>query len=158
MSHARNDAETCEVRGILGDMGDYEFFDHAADVGIRLCAGSLEDLFLTAAQALMAWIGPPPQGNLAEQKVSISAEDLEELLLRWLQEVLCLFQLAHGYFTGAREISVDVGLGKLDASVILCEWTEDKHREYQEVKAITYHKLKVDREGPLWVANVILDV
>ena len=146
------------LRGILDSMGSYEFFDHAADVGIRIRAGSPEDLFLTAGQALMAWIGPKPSGPPIEHSVSVAAEDLEDLLVRWLQEVLCDFQLRHAYFTGAREIAVDVVLSKLDALALGSVWDEEHCREFQEVKAITYHKLKVERQGSVWAANVILDV
>jgi SHS2 domain-containing protein len=73
-------------------VGTFEYFDHAADVGIRTRGSSLADLFLTGAQALMAWIGPVPAGDAAlRETVTVDAEGLEELYVRWLQEMLYLF-------------------------------------------------------------------
>ena len=36
----------------------YEYLDHAADLGIRVRAPTLEQLFQSAGDALMNWIGP----------------------------------------------------------------------------------------------------
>lgn len=129
-----------------------------ADVGIRVQADSPQDLFLTAALALMAWIGPPPAGQIVEDRISIEAEDREELLVRWLQEILCLFHLQHAYFTGAREISVDLEHGKVEGSIFIKAWDEEKCSCYQEVKAITYHQLRIEKQDSVWLAAVILDV
>jgi SHS2 domain-containing protein len=139
-------------------MGRYEFFDHVADVGMRIRADSPQDLFLTAAQALMAWVGPPPEGRTLEDKLAVEAEDREELLVRWLQEILCRFHLDHAYLTGARDLTVDLERRRIEASILSKIWDEEKRNNYQEVKAITYHQLRIEQQGSEWLAAVILDI
>ncbi len=140
-----------------GAAGTYSFFDHAADVGIRVRAASPEALFAAAGRALMEWIGPRPAGAPSPRApVSIEAADREELLVRWLQELLCLFHLQHAYFVDASPI--EVGPAVLRAVPLAAAWDEASCSEYQEVKAVTYHKLRVAQVDGEWQATVILDI
>lgn len=137
--------------------GAYEFFDHAADVGIRCRADSVGELFVTAARAMMEWAGPPPEGQeTVSLPVSLEAEDREEMLVRWLQEVLYLFHQRHLYFIAAA--SLYIADTALRCELLARPWEQSSCREYQEIKAITYHQLRVYREGSLWYASVILDI
>ncbi len=138
-------------------MGSYEYFDHAADVGIRILGDSLPDLFLAGAQALMEWIGPPPvTSDSLTESVRIDAEALDELLVRWLQEVLFIFQQRHAYVTGAEKI--DIRDCRLSAVLTAMAWGEAEAENYQEIKAVTYHRLELGRDGTDWRANIILDL
>lgn len=137
--------------------GTYEFFDHMADVGIQIQAGSLEELFRTAGRALMEWMGPPPEvGPHIEVEVHVEAEDSEELLVRWLQELLFLFHQRHAYLMEVPSISLQGWT--MDATLVSRQWDESIAGRFQEVKAITYHMLNVSCEGSLWCACVILDI
>ena len=142
---------------ILLNMGTYRFFDHAADVGISVWAESLPDLFVTAFQGLMAWIGSPPDAaEHVEEEISLSAEDLDELLVRWLQEVLYLFHLRHAYWIQASGVQVT---GKSATGRIRgIRFNLAQSKDYQEVKAVTYHQLQVREENGRWRANLILDI
>ncbi len=125
--------------------GTYEFFDHAADVGIRCRAASVGSLFEAAARAMMEWAGPPPDGkDPVRLQVNLEAEDREEMLVRWLQEILYLFSQRHLYFVsaGSSMSLIPCCRGKLLAK----PWDQSSSREYQEIKAITYHQLRVCEE------------
>ena len=138
-------------------MGSYEYFDHAADVGIRVRGSSLPDLFLTGAQALMSWIGPAPACDESmKESISLRADGLDELFVRWLQEVLYLFHQRRAYLTGAE--SIEVGDGRLCATITASAWSDACASEFQEIKAVTYHHLELCREGAGWRASVILDL
>ncbi|MBM3790919.1 MAG: archease [Acidobacteria bacterium] len=137
--------------------GRFEYFDHAADLGIRAAASSVPELFVMAGRALMAWMGPaPPEGEISEHDLSLQADDLEDLLVRWLQELLYFFTQRHAYFIEAREITVD--RVALQARLRCRHWDETDYERFQEVKAITYHKLRIAREESGWSAQVIVDV
>ena len=138
-------------------MGTFEYFDHAADVGIRVQGSSLPDLFLTGGQALMAWIGPAPPGDESlKERVSLQAEGLEELYVRWLQELLYLFHQRHAYFTGAEQFEAKEC--RLRAVITASAWNDVSVADFQEIKAVTYHQLELMREGSGWRASVILDI
>jgi SHS2 domain-containing protein len=137
--------------------GTYEFWDHAADVGIRIDAPTFEDLFITAGIALMEWIGPAPVGTATfVDLVSIDGEDSEGLLVRWLQELLFRFHQRHAYFLQVE--SIEAVEKSLTARVLSARWDESSSRDFQEVKAITYHQLLVRPYDGGWTASVILDI
>ncbi len=138
-------------------MGSFEYFDHAADVGIRIRGESLPDLFVAGAQALMEWIGPAPASpESVRENAQVEAETLDELLVRWLQEVLFIFQQRHAYITGAE--TLDIRGCRLKAVLTARVWDAAQGEKYQEIKAVTYHKLELSRDGPGWRASVILDL
>jgi len=135
----------------------FEYFDHAADLGIRVTAPSLPSLFATAAGALMAWIGPVP-ANASEHKmeVTLEAEDVAELLVRWLQEVLYLFHQRHAYLV--RVVDMRITESQLEAILACREWDDAEYANYQEVKAVTYHQLHVTHSEAGWAASYIIDI
>src|SRR5687768_12316512 len=103
--------------------GTYAFFDHAADVGLEVRAASLEALFRTAAHAVMEWTGPAPDRPAAPPvHVEIEASDREELLVRWLQELVVLFHIRRFYTTEVPEL--DVAPARLRARVEGRHWDE----------------------------------
>ena len=137
--------------------GSYTFLEHTADVGIEIRARSRAELFGTAALALMDWIGPrPATAATVRQNVALTAQDIEQLLVRWLQELVFQFQYRYVYTAnaGVSRIS-DKSLQAVIEGIV---WNEFSRQEYREVKAVTYHKLSVRREGRVWRAVVILDV
>jgi len=142
---------------MIDSLGSYDFFDHAADVGIRIEASSCASLFATAGRAVMDWIGRPPGSDeLCRRAVQLRAEDLEELMVRWLQELIYEFQHRHSYTERAENL--DVATGSLSATLVGRSWDESCHGSYREVKAVTYHQLKIVCQEGLWRASIILDV
>src|SRR5262245_5863614 len=140
-----------------GAGGFYELFDHSADIGIRVSAPSCTALFAVAGRALMDLIGPPPaSGEFLTRDLQLRAEDLEELMVRWLQELIYEFQYRHNYTERAEKL--EVSTGNLQTTLVGRIWDESSYGDYREVKAVTYHHLAVIHEGNLWKANIILDV
>jgi SHS2 domain-containing protein len=140
------------------ESGTYQFLDHAADVGLEVHSPTLTGLFSTAARALLAWMGPVPEGDeFLETAVDVEGEDLEDLLVRWLQEILYLFYQRHGYTTGMRDCHIQNDC-RLTATVLYKTWDESRYQDYQEVKAVTYHQLQVRRGNDEWMARFILDL
>lgn len=144
------------LEGAEGSGGSFEYFDHAADLGIRVAAPSLPELFAAAVRAVMNWIGPAPQGAELEIEVRLEAEDLEGLLVRWLQEALYIFQQRRVYVTGVKRLELDGA--RLEAVLAGRAWDEEDRRSFSEVKAVTYHKLEVRQEESGWCARIVLDI
>src|SRR4030095_1515152 len=140
-----------------GACGHYELFDHSADIGFRVSAPSCAALFAVAGRAVRDGIGPPPpSGEFRTRDLQLRAEDLEELMVRWLQELIYEFQHRHSYTERAE--SLKVSTGNLQTTLVGRIWDESSSGDYREVKAVTYHQLAVINEGNLWRANIILDV
>jgi SHS2 domain-containing protein len=135
----------------------YETFEHTADVGLRVRAADLDGLFAEAGRALFSLIVANLEsvGAVEEVTFQIVGDRRDDLLFDWLGELLYTFE-ARRVVLG--EFRVNVGEHGLDASA----WGEAldtrRHEIDVEVKAITYHGLKVERDGDEWLAEVIVDL
>ena len=132
----------------------FEELDHTADVGIRAYGASLEELFENAATGMFSLIVDletvTPKG---EVEVRVTAEDLEALMVNWLQELLYLHETQRLVFC-----EFDVAITGLDLTGRARGEAIDKRRHDLRlaVKAVTYHRIKVDPTKG--VAEVIFDI
>jgi len=136
----------------------YETFEHTADLGLRVRSADLNTLFAEAAEALFATI---LDGDLTsvvprqEIEVRLPSDDLEYLLFDWLKALLYHFDAELVLFS---KFTVEVGPDGLSASA----WGEPldraRHELGHEVKAITYHGLRVEQMSDGWLAEVIVDI
>ena len=135
----------------------YEFFEHTADLGIRARAADVNGLFAEAATGLFAAVVDGLDSVCLTQQVEVAVEgtDLEYLLFDWLRELL--FRLDADHLLLAR-FDVAVTERGLKATA----WGEPidpaRHVLSHEVKAITYHGLRVEQEDGGWIAEVIVDI
>ena len=135
----------------------FELFDHTADLGLRVRAESLDDLFRDAATALTHCLVGKPESIQATTEVicEINSTDIEYLFFDWLSELLYRFD-ADGFAITECDISVS---GTLLRATLKGEPFDPARHEYShEVKAITYHRLRVEQCGENWVAEVIVDI
>lgn len=135
----------------------YELFEHTADLGLRVRAADLDTLFAEAAQALFAAIVEDPGSvqPLQQIDVELADEDRAYLLFDWLRELLYRFDSEHLLCSRfAVQVRADGLTGKA--------WGEpfdpDRHALAHEVKAITYHGLRVEPDAGGWLAEVIVDI
>ena len=134
----------------------WEWFDHTADLGLRVRAPRLAELFEDAARGLIATIVAGQGGGpTVASEIRIAGTRYDWLLFDWLNELLYRFD-RNGEIPAALRVEVDpqglvaeVSLERLDLS---------RHRALREVKAITYHGLRVEQEAEGWVAEVVLDI
>lgn len=135
----------------------YETFEHTADVGIRVRAGDLNRLFADAARGLFSLIAANLEAVRPVQEVQyrLQGERLDDLFFDWLAELLFTFDTRRLVFC---EFQVDVQPGALQATARGEPIDHTRHEMDMEVKAITYHGLKVERDGDGWLAEVIVDI
>jgi SHS2 domain-containing protein len=135
----------------------YEFFEHTADLGIRVRAGDLNLLFNEAAQALFAAIVEDLSTVHPVREVSIHLppDETEYLLFDWLKGLLYHFDVEH-LLLGKFDVQVNA------AGLTGTAWGEpldrERHNLEHEVKAITYHGLEVTQTADSWEAEVIVDI
>ncbi len=135
----------------------HETFEHTADLGLRIRAGDLDALFAEAGAALFEAIVEDLKTVRLEKRVDISltGTDREYLFFDWLKELLYHVDSEHLLFG---KFDVHVTKDGLTGSA----WGEPldraRHNLEHEVKAITYHGLRVERSGAEWLAEVIVDI
>jgi len=135
-----------------------KIISHPADTGIEVKAKNLKELFKLALTGLNATIFERPElvKVIEEKKIEIKGEDPKELLVNFLTEVLI-------YLDSERFIVREVEFKnicekKLEAVLRGGEVDLDKMGFITEIKAITYHQLKVEKREGEWFARVIFDI
>ncbi len=136
----------------------YELFDHTADVGVRVCAPTLAELLGPATAGLYAIIGRlVNDGREAESRELELGADEPALLLRdYLAEVLGLFEMGRRMVTAVdvREFSQT----RLTATVQLQRVDVAASSLEREVKAVTYHELRIWPVADGYEATYIVDI
>ena len=135
----------------------HELFDHTADLGLRVRAPDLPALLEEAALALGALMVARADAvrPVERQVVRLAGTAADELLVDWLGELLFLFA-ARGWI--ACRFAVTVGAEGLVAELHGEPFDEARHGCGRELKAITYHGLRVEQDAQGWIAELVIDV
>lgn len=138
-------------------MKKYEVLEHTADIGIRVKSSTLEGLFRDAGLALTD-LSTEKQKTIIPEKHKIvitqKAANVEELFVNWLNELLSLSS-AEGL------IFEDIKINQATENFIDAIAIGSDRKNYKtniEIKAATYHQLKVQKINSHWQAEVIFDV
>jgi len=135
----------------------FETFDHTADIGLRITAATLPDLMAEAGRGFSSLIvaNLDDVRPVEERTIQVAGTEPDYLLFDWLNELVYLLDREHLVF-----VQFDVRLS--DAGLIsICRGEpldRTRHQLEHEVKAVTYHDLKVEQVDDGWQAEVILDI
>ncbi len=134
-----------------------ETFDHTADVGLAARADTLGELFEALAEGLADVICPRGQVRASQSRlITVEAEDVEAMAVDFLGEVMAAMQTERFMLTKCRVREISPAAVK--AELAGEPYDPARHEILTEVKAVTYHQLKIAREGRVWVGRVILDI
>jgi SHS2 domain-containing protein len=135
----------------------FETFEHTADLGLRVAAPDLSTLFREAAEGLVSMVveDPPAQGFTRDLELSLASERLDWLFFDWLSELLYRID-SERLLLGA--FRVEASETEVRAAFEAMPLDPERHRLLREVKAITYHGLRVERTASGWLAEVIVDI
>lgn len=130
-------------------------FEHTADIGLAVEAETLDAAFSEAALALVEVItgGALPPAK-QQRAFTVEAESPEQLLVRFLSRLLVEFD-GDGFLPGAAEVTL--ARGRLAATLHGAVWDAKRDGYGVEVKAISYHDLRVVPVPPARL-RVILDL
>ncbi len=142
-------------------MKPFEFIDHTADVGIKAWGVTLTGLFENAAMGMFAVIAGEAykaQGSKIEKEIEISknTDNLEEILVSWLSELLYIFNKEKIYFNNFKISSLSNGSIKAEASGVNIDLYQSNL--YTEIKAVTFHDLKIEETADGFNCTIIFDV
>ncbi|HKQ31965.1 MAG TPA: archease [Thermodesulfobacteriota bacterium] len=135
----------------------FEVLEHTADVGVRVHGENLAELLKNAALALLSLITERETVRPDEEIVfEVEAETGEELLVKMLSEILYLHEVRKMVFADA-EIELTDAL-KLRGRLRGEKTDTSRHELLLDIKAATYHNLKIERVNDRFMAEIIFDI
>jgi SHS2 domain-containing protein len=136
----------------------YEPIDHTADAGMWVFGRDQIELFAHAAWALFDMMSDAETIRLQQTKTITldGAADWEDLLVRWLSELLFYYDTERFLCGSARLTTLEPT--RLTAEVQGERFDPDRHPIDTEIKAVTYHQVTVEPSDTGWRARVIFDV
>ena len=135
----------------------YHFLEHTADMGIEAEGSTLEELFANAAGGLRDMIlgDFSAKSELTDLNIVLEGFDQEELLVSWLNEILFIFETRR-FVPVSFKVS-HVGPRDMSATVSGF-YFNDRLSVQREVKAVTYHRLKLEKTNDHWLARLFVDL
>lgn len=138
----------------------YEIFEHTADLGIRIRAENLDELFVDAARGLFSVMAASPASVRSREELTfqLHGDNIEELFHDWLTELLYAFYTRRQVLTDFQVRVQAATASDLTATAKGEPIDTSRHEIGPEVKAITWHGLFVRQQGDGWIAEVIVDI
>ncbi len=133
---------------------NFEIVDHTADLKIRIYGKTKKELFLNAVLAMESYIfeSLPQKAKLNKsRKINLKAASLEDLFLDWLSEIIFLIFSKH-------EACLKIEIEKLSQKELSARLYCTKATPKREIKAATYHNLKIKKVKNIWRTDVVFDI
>jgi len=135
----------------------YKLIDHTADFGIEVTGADQKILFVNTALAMFDLItNSSILIGKNESGLRIQGSDTCDLMVNWLRELLYLWN-GEKMLVKVADIH-SISEKKLSATITYDLFDPDIHEIKNEIKAVTYHKIKVEQKSECWISNVIFDV
>ena len=131
----------------------HEWFDHTSELELRVRADSPEAVVADATAALGEVLGEPAggEGGRVTRSLAVAARDPAGLLAGWLEEVVFLAE--HEGLVAERAQGLELAPDALRGEVVA-----RRGRPAHLVKAVTYHRLALERDEQGWWGRAVLDV
>lgn len=141
--------------------------DHTADLRVEIRGRDEEDLFRNAVESIYLLLGLPATPAREEdappaERLEIHGQDREEALVELLGELLYRATAEKERFH-LRELVVRAGGGREAGCtvVLIGGWRELENGEaagQREIKAVTYHDIRIRKTRKGWSAQVVMDL
>jgi len=135
----------------------FKILEHTADKGILAQGKTMGEAFETAAYGMFSlFVNLSNYTPNAHYDIQIHADDREQLLYKWLSDLLFVFE-------AEKRLPIDSKITEIDdthlcARVYYLPVSDNIEFHGSNVKAVTFHKLEVVEEDSGWHVQVYFDV
>jgi len=135
----------------------FEIIDHTADIGIVAYGADIKQVFANAALGLFNLMADLDDFKEdIQRQLELSAEDVEVLLVEWLNELIYIFDVEHIIF---KRFEIDeLTTNQIRARCFGEKLKPGKHKLEREIKAATYHMLRISKDDGSYKVQVIFDI
>lgn len=140
---------------------EFDVLDISGDIGIRAYGSNCGEILVNAAIGMYSLITDINRiEERAKISVSVEAETLEGLVVRYLNELIFYFD-TYG-FIGKRvqinKIDEEPKIFRVSSTVYGEEFDVERHERRLLIKAATYHNIKAEKINNKWKIDVIFDI
>ena len=139
----------------------YRFIEHTADIAVEVEAITIDDLFALSCHAWRdAALEEIDTSSIEWRYVSFASENYEELLVQLLNELNFLLYTGKWVFNSIDNLEVRENNNSISLSAeILGEpFNETVHILKEEIKAVTYHQLKIETQSGSFRTRIVFDI
>lgn len=142
-------------------VSSYKLLEHTADIGFEVRGNDLKSTIEAATEALYNVMVISREINCSiTQKVEIEAIDKEAVIIKWLNEVLFLFD-SYSFIAGKIEIEKveeDSNGAKITGTLHGEIFNPKLHEFKTHVKAVTFHQFEILETKQEITLKVFLDL
>ena len=134
----------------------YKILSHTADLRLEVYGKTIEELFTNAAEALASVQLaskkiPLSHGVVAKEEIKVESVNLSTLLVDFLNEILAKSQINKRVYK--------VENLKLIGNELMAEISGVPVDKFEEdVKAVTYHEVDIQKEGEILKTRLVFDI
>ena len=132
----------------------YKILEHIADVRVQAFGKTKEELFLNATRGMTTILRPKlkDKKEKIKKKIKVKSVDLNSLLVDFLSEVLYQIQTN-------KEIYNNVKFTNFSDTNLKGELIGNKVESFgEDIKAVTYHGLKIEKSENGFQSTILLDI
>lgn len=134
-------------------MEKYEILEHTADLKIRACGKTKEELLGNLAFGLFSEINHDlsEDDSEVEKRIIVKAVDEQAMFVDFFNELLALSDINDEIY-GKYDLKID------NSTVTGKMWGRKVFQNDLDVKACTYNDLKIEKTKDGWMAEVVFDI
>jgi SHS2 domain-containing protein len=135
----------------------FEIIDHTADVAIAAYGADAKQAFANAALgmfSIMTNIGKVKDTTIHD--VEVTADDKKDLLVSWLNELLFVCEVEKMLFKRFDIVTLDETI--LKARCYGEKIDPKRHKIKMEIKAATYHMIRIEEKQNLTRVQILFDI
>jgi len=141
-------------------MKKFIFLDHTADAAIKAYGKDLNELFINSAVGMFSLMIDLKQvRGKRDFPFELQAEQPEELLNKWLNELLYTFEIEklifkYFYVEICEKNNIYLLKGKARGE----EFDPNKHIINAEIKMVTFHQMKIEKINDIYQTKIVFDL
>lgn len=132
---------------------DYKILDHPSDVRVQAFGKTKEELFLHSLEGMNEILKLKIlDKKLENREIKVKSVDANALLVDFLSEVLYRIQTN-------KEVYNEIKFTKFSDTELEAELIGNKVESFgEDIKAVTYHNLKIEQKNGLFETIILFDI
>lgn len=141
-------------------MHTFKFIEHTGDIATDLTASSIEELFICALETWKCAIYDGEELKPDEtKKIELNADSFEELLVDFLSEINYLLLTKKCFCISVLSLSIKQNKEfQLQAELNGVNISDKTIELNEEIKAVTYHQLKIEKNKDGFRTRIVFDI